>query len=95
VAWRLLGSLARTPRALVVTLLLSYRQRRTYRLLMALDDHLLKDVGLRRDQIAKVAFKGWRPAGEATPSALHRLVETHATQAHHAMAGNDADEEAA
>ena len=37
-----------------------HRRRVTYRALMALNDHLLQDIGLRRDQIPAAVDGSWR-----------------------------------
>ncbi|MFO7597174.1 MAG: DUF1127 domain-containing protein [Desulfocurvibacter africanus] len=53
----LLDLSARMVRALVKR----YKRRRLLQELMALDDHLLKDIGFRRDEVLKALHEGGMP----------------------------------
>ena len=52
---RLGDAAARITRTAVATLAAAYAEHRTRRALLELDDHMLKDVGLSRSEIDRVA----------------------------------------
>jgi len=69
------GLLRKLGKSLVASIVKRFRDRAVYQALSDLPDHLLNDIGVRRDQVSAIAYLGMtRPASDLALAASERAL---------------------